>query len=160
MARSNQQFLPDPYPANEGPLKAPFSESLHYITGCQNGGLNRFRQFLLEGKHWSVEQVDIFLEAFADRWPPIKYPQVLFEGGLVMANLWPRIEAVLTHPARESLIRACGFNFPKRWLDYGGFLHAELPTIRAAYQTWWKRQLDRTKNLPQKKIKHPAKKIA
>jgi hypothetical protein len=163
MTNSPPQPLPDPYPTNGGPPKVPVNESLFYITGSHSEGLIRLRRFLLEDKNWSPEQVDTFLEAFDDRWPAIQYPQCpnLFGSLAIYPDLWSAVETLLSHPARETLIQAYGFNSSERWLDYGGFLHAELPAIRASYQAWWQRQLDRTKNLPQqKKIKHPPKKIA
>jgi hypothetical protein len=155
MADISKSQLPEPYPATGGPLKTRFDESLFYITGIRKEelSLSRFHRFLLEAKGWSLDQIDTFLAAMADRWPPIEYPPHPNLGvtSVACANLWPPIVEVLRHPARNSLIQAYGLDRPDRWLDYGGFVRAELPALQATYSAWWKRQRARTDNLPRKK---------
>jgi len=159
--------LPEPYPTTGGPLKTPFDESLFYITGTRKDGLSRFRRFLIEDLGWSEDQVKFFLAAVEDRWPPVEYPLMinLFPlcEHLVAAALNPPpfVKRLLSHPAESSLREAYGIGSSDHWLDYGGFLQADLPALRAVYSAWWKRQLDRTENLRAKTEKHSAgKKIA
>ena len=160
-SRSKPQ-LPEPTPTNGGPAKVPFDESLLYITGTRKEGLQRFRQFLFEDKGWSREQVDFFLAAMADRWPPIEYPLKLSMLPPLMPTMmsWepsPFVKSVLAHPAKNTIVQAYGLGRSDLWhrseqlYNYGGFLQAELPTLRATYSAWWKRQRARTDNLPRKK---------
>jgi hypothetical protein len=150
VAHSSQSQLPEPYPTTGGPPKTRFDESLFFITGIKTRkeGLSRFRRFLVKDKGWSLDQVDTFLAAAADRWPPTEYPQI---------SSWLFEASLLSHPASSSLIQAFGLDRSDRWYrsdpwcNYGGFLQAELPALRATYSAWWKRQLARTENLRKKK---------
>jgi hypothetical protein len=166
-SRSKPQ-LPEPTPTNGGPAKVPFDESLLYITGTRKEGLSHFRRFLIEGKGWSLEEVDTFLATMADRWPPAEYPLItnlfptsLFPIGVAYLDLSPFAKSLLNHPASSILEEAYGIGRSDHWLDYGGFVRAHLPALRAFYSKWWNRQLDRTENLHAKKEKHSApKKLA
>ena len=163
MADSSERQLPEPCPATGGPPKVPFDESLFYITGNRKEGLSRFRRFLFEAKGWSREQVDFFLAAMADRWPPIEYPLMISLWPPMMPGIpWdpsPFVKSVLGHPARRTIVQAYGLDRSDLWYrseqlyNYGGFLQAELPILRAIYSAWWERQLAiaRTKNLPREK---------
>jgi len=124
-----------------GPPKIPFHTALSYITAKKDDALPRFRQFLQNDKGWSEEQIQIFLTAMADQWPPIDYP--LFPNFGVTWVLFPLVDFdwLLSHPAAATLRLAYGIDRSDRWLDYGGFLLSELPSLRASYQLWWKGQL-------------------
>jgi hypothetical protein len=99
----------------------------------------------------------------ADRWPPIEYPLMIsLLPPMIPGIPWdpsPFVKSVLAHPARSTIVQAYGLDRSDLWYrseqlyNYGGFLQAELSTLRATYKAWWKRQLAiaRTKNLPRKK---------
>jgi hypothetical protein len=145
--------LPQPH-STGGPPKVPFYTALTYITAPakKDEVLPRFRQFLQNGKGWSEEQIQIFLTAMADQWPPIDYP--LFPNFVVAWVMFPELDFdwLLSHPAAATLRLAYGIRRSDRWLDYGGFLLSELPSLHATYQLWWKGQLGskRSKNLTKK----------
>jgi hypothetical protein len=161
--------LPEPYQTTGGPPKTHFDESIFYITGTRKDGLSRFHRFLVEGKGWSLNEIDFYLAAMADRWPPTEYPLMInlfpiYEHLVAAAlNPSPFVKRLLNHPASISLIQAYGIGRSDRWLDYGGFVRADLPVLREVYSAWWKRQLAlaRTENLPRKKKNIPnVEKIA
>ena len=111
----------------------------------------------------------------ADQWPPIEYPLMISMWPPLMPTMmsWepsPFVKSVLAHPAKNTIVQAYGLGRSDLWhrseqlYNYGGFLQAELPTLRATYSAWWKRQLAnvRTENLPRKKRENiqKLKKIA
>jgi hypothetical protein len=130
----------DPYPHSGGPRKIPSAQSLFYVTGSKKEGVARFREWLRRAKHWSEEQIDIFLASRADHYPPVHSDEMrnlLSSAWIHYPELWPLVEPILSHPAANSLLAAYGVNdYSGTWLDYGGFLADELPALRSAYRAW------------------------
>jgi len=138
--RPSSQVLPNPYPNCGGPRKVSFGESLFFITGSHKEGVSWFSEWLHTDKRWSEDQIDVFLASRADHYPPVRggeMQNLLSSAWICWPELWPMVESILSHPAANSLLAAYGVNdYSGDWLDFGGFLANELPTLRSAYRAW------------------------
>jgi hypothetical protein len=123
-----------------------FEEGLRYITEQQQNheAIERFHRYLAEGKKWSEEQINNFLQSRADLWPPLIRS--------VSSNSLLAIEEPYLRLPNEPI-----------WKDYGGFFLDELPTLKAVYTRWFQTQANekRLKSLHHKKEQRPMiKKVA
>jgi hypothetical protein len=95
--------------------KIPFDEALKEITGSKSKSpaarlarFDCFSRYLAKRHNWSPAQITEYLASRTDHSPPIKRPSV-----------WNR--PLFSDPP---------------WWDFGGFLAAELPSLKADYARW------------------------